>query len=91
MKTLKTLEKLLISLKDKTDWNDHNGAVLELAEFLDSKDYIAIMKHVIAIADIESGTPHDLQEYRSVILKLLFDEAGDIFTDEEMQQIKRCF
>lgn len=74
-----------------TNWNDHNKAVLVLAEFLKSKEYKAVMKSLI-IAHKEHGSmPSHYISLRNEVLKRLLEILKNKHGQLDYETVKRSF
>jgi len=76
---------------DMTDYNDHGGAVLEVAKYFKLKKYVKIMSLVNEIHDIEESMPSELGRYRSTLLDQLLEFAKKNLDQEEYDMLYQAF
>jgi hypothetical protein len=83
--------KLLESLSRKTDQNDHNGSVLELAKFLKSKDSEKTIEAIIAKYEKLGHMVPVWIEERTVETMRLLEIAEFQYGKEIAKKISSCF
>lgn len=82
---------LLEKIAELTDENDHNGAVMVLAQFLKEKKHIRIMKAIQELHDAYGHMPSQLIDLRTFELKELIKLVAEKYGDEISQKVKGAF
>ena len=65
--------KFLLDVVAMTDRNDHNGALLRIAEYTGQYAFVKIIKAIQSIHGIEMCMPKGLIDYRSELTKRLLN------------------
>jgi len=77
-------QKIIDKVAKMTDWNDHNGARIELAKWVKNKKLLKAYEGVKAIHDFHGSLPPCLYELRYKLLdKRLESEIEHMFTNAE--------
>lgn len=85
------IDKQIEKIASMTDENYHQEAKLELAKILGNKKAENILKHIIAIHEIEGSLPSELSTYSSNILKDLLKDAKEKFDAETYSKLHGAF
>lgn len=85
------IDKQIEKIASMTDDNYHQEAKLELAKILGNKKAENILKHIIAIHEIEGSLPSELSTYSSNILKDLLKDAKEKFDVETYSKLHGAF
>jgi hypothetical protein len=85
------IDKQIEKIASMTDDNYHQEAKLELAKILGNKKTENILKHIIAIHEIEGSMPSELATYTSNILKDLLKDAKEKFDPEIYSKLHGAF
>jgi len=86
-----TFETLCEQLAEKTDYNNHNGSILLLAEWLGEPQTIAVIKHVMGIHVARQSMDFELIAFRSMILRELIEYAETKLDVLQITKLKGCF
>lgn len=84
-------QELLDKIAELTDENDHNGAVMVLAQFLKEKKHIRIMKAIQELHSAYGHMPSELIDLRSFELKELIKLVAEKYGDDIAQKVKGAF
>jgi hypothetical protein len=79
------------NIKDLTDKNDHNGAVMALAKMMDDKSSAAEMQKIQKYHNSKGHMPQSLTKYRSSILNNLLAKAKKTYGDKFVKQLQNSF
>ena len=79
------------NIKDLTDKNDHNGAVLALAKMMDDKSSATEMQKIQKYHNSKGHMPQSLIKYRSSILNNLLAKAKKTYGDNFAKQLQNSF
>ena len=79
------------NIKDLTDNNDHNGAVLALAKMMDDKSSATEMQKIQKYHNSKGHMPQSLIKYRSSILNNLLAKAKKTYGDNFAKQLQNSF
>ena len=79
------------NIKDLTDKNDHNGAVLALAKMMDDKSSATEMQKIQKYHNSKGHMPQSLIKYRSSILNNLLAKAKKTYGDKFAKQLQSSF
>lgn len=74
-----------------TDRNDHTGAVIELATFLNNTRAIKLLQAIEMIHKIEGSMPMEISKYRSSILKDLQTNFKSKYGADATDELKGAF
>jgi hypothetical protein len=88
MKTGKQLQDAIKEIAEKTDMNDHTGALIVLANMLGNVKYAKILYHIGEIHRLEGFLTPYMKEARSHISAMLLIDASHEFAAFEFSQIK---
>ena len=79
------------TLSHMTDINDHNGALVFLAQQLNSSKYIEALKGIQMIHKAEGSMPSHIRKYRDGIYNELMKLAKRQYNPEEYKEIHGSF
>jgi hypothetical protein len=79
------------NIKDLTDKNDHNGAVLALAKMMDDKSSAAEMQKIQKYHNSKGHMPQSLTKYRTSILNNLLGQAKKRYGGWLAKQLQNSF
>jgi hypothetical protein len=79
------------NIKDLTDKNDHNGAVMALAKMMDDKSSIAIMDKIQKHHKSKGHMPQSIIKYRTDIMKNLLVKAERRYGSKFAKQLQNSF
>jgi len=85
------ITNLVKKIAEATDINDHNQAVMYLAQALEDTDSIAELKAIIATHNSLGHMPFELIQYRSDIKEGLFFKLSSVVNHVEFDQILNAF
>jgi len=85
------LNKLVKRIAEKTQDNDHNGSILELATFLNNKKSIKVMNHIIGLHEVYGHMPQELMALRRNEFKYLLGYVEINYGIEERNKINKAF
>lgn len=74
-----------------TDRNDHTGAVIELATFLNDTKALKLLQAVETIHTIEGSMPTEVSKYRSSISKDLRDKFKSKYGQDAATELNGAF
>ena len=74
-------QNVIDSIAQKTDRNDHNGAVSLLARALGRKQEVKIMDHIAVIHQVERSMSPNLIAYRTEIMNRLLKVADRVYSN----------
>ena len=86
-----SLSDELDNIKDLTDKNDHNGAVMALAKMMDDKSSTAEMQKIQKYHNSKGHMPQSLIKYRTSILNNLLTQAKKTYGDKFAKQLQNSF
>jgi len=85
------VEPVINNIKDLTDRNDHNGAVMALAKMTGDKTYIEQMQKIQRYHELKGHMPQSLIKYRTAIMNNLLIQAKNQFGDKVAKQLHNAF
>jgi len=85
------VEPVINNIKDLTDRNDHNGAVMALAKMTGDKTYIEQMQKIQRYHELKGHMPQSLIKYRTAIMNNLLTQAKNQFGDKVAKQLHNAF
>lgn len=62
---------MLKKAANQTDWNDHTGSLLTIAEFFKYKNLVTVFNAIIQLHEMEGSMPEHLEQYRAEKAKQL--------------------
>ena len=86
-----SLSDELDNIKDLTDKNDHNGAVMALAKMTGDKSYIEQMQKIQRYHELKGHMPQSLIKYRTAIMKNLLAQVQKKYGDKFAKQVNNAF
>ena len=86
-----SLSDELDNIKDLTDKNDHNGAVMALAKMTGDKSYIEQMQKIQKYHKLKGHMPQSLIKYRTAIMKNLLAQVQKKYGDKFAKQVNNAF
>jgi len=87
----KDITPLIADIEKYTDRNDHTGAVIELAAFLNNTKALKLLQAIETIHDIEGSMPSEVSKYRSSILKDLTNKFKSKYGDDAAKELNGAF
>jgi hypothetical protein len=86
-----SLSDKMHNIKDLTDKNDHNGAVMALAKMMDDKSSAAEMQKIQKYHNSKGHMPQSLIKYRTSIKNNLLAQAKKTYGDKFAKQLQNSF
>ncbi len=86
-----SLSDELDNIKDLTNKNDHNGAVMALAKMTGDKSYIEQMQKIQKYHELKGHMPQSLIKYRTAIMKNLLAQVQKKYGDKFAKQVNNAF
>ena len=86
-----SLSDELDNIKNLTDKNDHNGAVMALAKMTGDKSYIEQMQKIQRYHELKGHMPQSLIKYRTAIMKNLLAQVQKKYGDKFAKQVNNAF
>jgi hypothetical protein len=86
-----SLSDELDNIKDLTDKNDHNGAVMALAKMTGDKSYIEQMQKIQRYHELKGHMPQSLIKYRTAIMKNLLAQVQKKYGNKFAKQVNNAF
>lgn len=86
-KKLDSFESKVKHIAKLTDENDHTGALMAIANLLDSKKMIKVLKGIKMIADAEGHMPSELMRYRDNMLPELLKLAKKKLSNDNYDKL----
>jgi hypothetical protein len=87
---VKDTTEIIKKIAKLTDRNDHTGAVIELATFLNNTRAIKLLQAIETIHKIEGSMPTEISKYRSSISKDLKDNFKSKYGADASKELNRA-
>jgi 5,10-methylene-tetrahydrofolate dehydrogenase/methenyl tetrahydrofolate cyclohydrolase len=88
---VKDTTEIIKKIAKLTDRNDHTGAVIELATFLNNTRAIKLLQAIESIHKIEGSMPTEISKYRSSISKDLQANFKSKYGADAAKELNRAF
>jgi hypothetical protein len=85
------IKPIVARIAKSTDKNDHTGAVMELAVFLNDTKSFKKLEAVDTIHTIEGSMPSEISKYRDSILKDLMGKVKSKYGSDAAKEVNGAF
>ena len=88
---VKDTTQIIEKVAKLTDRNDHTGAVIELATFLNNTKAVKLIQAIETIHTIEGSMPSEISKYRDNILKDLMNKFKSKYGSDAAKEVNGAF
>ena len=88
---VKDTTQIIEKVAKLTDRNDHTGAVIELATFLNDTKSVKLLQAIQTIHTIEGSMPSEISKYRDSILKDLMNKFKSKYGSDAAKEVNGAF